>query len=58
MSITYLQYSTLKLDPKPLDTLSIPFFKSLLFSVKKGSMQGSICLKSVPGPLSKSHEGV
>jgi len=48
MSITYF----LILDPKPVDSLIVPFLKCF-FNIKKGAIQGSICFKLVPGPLSK-----
>jgi len=45
MSIAHL-YWTLELDPKPLDKL-IVLRKNIIFSMKKGPIEGSICFKLV-----------
>jgi hypothetical protein len=44
---------TLQLDPKPLDT-HCSLGKNVFLKVKKLPIQGSICFKLVPGPLSKA----
>jgi hypothetical protein len=48
MSTTHV----LILDPKPLDSLIVPLLQCFL-NMQKGAIQGLICFKSIPGPLSK-----